>query len=100
MTAAVSTVLASVASTLINLPIVYRETKDRAAIRGLLLISLLITIFGVASFGLLDMFHPGPGFTVGLALGRDIQSCCGQTWRYFSYLRNDGRNRFAIRTDN
>jgi uncharacterized membrane protein (DUF4010 family) len=58
MTAAVSTVLASVASTLINLPIIYRETKDRASIRGLLLISLLITVLGLASLGLLDILYP------------------------------------------
>jgi uncharacterized membrane protein (DUF4010 family) len=59
MAAAVSTVLASVASTLINLPIIYRETKDRASIRGLLLISLLITVLGLVSLGVLDMFYPG-----------------------------------------
>jgi uncharacterized membrane protein (DUF4010 family) len=54
MIAAVSTVLASVASTLVNLPIVYRETGDRALVRSLLLVSLLITVVGLAALGIVD----------------------------------------------
>lgn len=54
MIAAVSTVLASVASTLVNLPIVYRATRDRVLVRNLLVISLLITLLGLVSLGALD----------------------------------------------
>jgi uncharacterized membrane protein (DUF4010 family) len=58
--AAVSTVLASVASTLVNLPIIYRETRDRTLIRRLVLVSLLIAIVGLATLGLLDALIPKP----------------------------------------
>ncbi len=57
--AAVSTVIACVASTLINLPIVYRATRDRVLIRNLVLISLLITTLGLLSLGLLDFLTRG-----------------------------------------
>jgi uncharacterized membrane protein (DUF4010 family) len=57
MIAAVSTVLASVASTLINLPIIYRETRDRVLIRSLLLVSMLITVVGLATLWLLHSFR-------------------------------------------
>lgn len=55
--AAVSAVLASVASTLVNLPIVYRETRDRPLVRNLILVSLLIAALGVAALGLLDVLN-------------------------------------------
>jgi uncharacterized membrane protein (DUF4010 family) len=59
MTAAISTVLASVASTLVNLPIVYRATRDRILVRNLFFISLLITMFGLISFGVFDVLRHG-----------------------------------------
>ena len=54
MVAAFSTVLASVTSTLVNLPIVYQATRDRILVRNLFFISLLITIPGLISLGVLD----------------------------------------------
>jgi uncharacterized membrane protein (DUF4010 family) len=51
-TAALSTVVTSIASTLVNLPIVYRATKDRRLIRILLLISVVITALGLSVLGL------------------------------------------------
>jgi uncharacterized membrane protein (DUF4010 family) len=59
MTAALSTVLASVASTLVNLPIVYRATRDRILVRNLFFISLLITMLGLLSLGIFDALRPG-----------------------------------------
>jgi uncharacterized membrane protein (DUF4010 family) len=59
MTAAISTVLASVASTLVNLPIVYRATRDRILVRNLFFISLLITMFGLISLGVFDVLRHG-----------------------------------------
>ena len=59
MIAAISTVLASVASTLVNLPIVYRATRDRILVRNLFFISLLITMFGLISLGIFDVLRPG-----------------------------------------
>ena len=59
MIAAVSTVLASVASTLVNLPIVYRQTRDSLLVRNLLFISLLITLAGLISLGVLDALGRG-----------------------------------------
>jgi uncharacterized membrane protein (DUF4010 family) len=59
MIAAISTVLASVASTLVNLPIVYRATRDRILVRSLFFISLLITMFGLISLGVFDVLRPG-----------------------------------------
>jgi uncharacterized membrane protein (DUF4010 family) len=56
MIAAVSTVLASVASTLVNLPIIYRETHDRTLTRNLLFISLLIAAMGLVTLGVMDAF--------------------------------------------
>lgn len=55
--AAISTVVACVASALVNLPIVYRATRDRSLIRNLLMISLLITTLGLVSLGLLDFIR-------------------------------------------
>jgi hypothetical protein len=46
--------MASVASTLVNRPIVYRATRDRSLVRNLFFISLLITILGLTSLGVLD----------------------------------------------
>jgi len=60
--AALSTILASVASTLVNLPIVYRATQDRVLIRSLLLISLVITVLGLIAFAASE--------AVGLAAAR------------------------------
>jgi uncharacterized membrane protein (DUF4010 family) len=57
--AAISTVLASVASTLVNIPIVYRETHDRALARSLFLISLLITVLGLVSLEILRLLNFG-----------------------------------------
>jgi uncharacterized membrane protein (DUF4010 family) len=59
MNAAVSTVLASVASTLINLPIIYRETRDRILVRRLFLVSLLITILGLVALGIVGALTSG-----------------------------------------
>jgi uncharacterized membrane protein (DUF4010 family) len=59
MIAAVSTVLASIASTLVNLPIVYRATRDRILVRNLFFISLLITMLGLISLGVFDALRPG-----------------------------------------
>lgn len=59
--AAACTVLASVASTLVNLPILYRETRDRALIRSLLLISLLIALVGLVAVGVIDAFIRSDG---------------------------------------
>jgi uncharacterized membrane protein (DUF4010 family) len=59
MIAAISTVLASVASTLVNLPIVYRATRDRILVRNLFFISLLITMFGLISLAAFDVLRPG-----------------------------------------
>lgn len=56
LVAAFSAVLASVASALINLPIVYRATKDRSLVRQLLLISLLSTGAGLAALAVLARF--------------------------------------------
>lgn len=53
--AALSTVVTSIASTLVNVPIVYRETKDRRLIRILLLISVAITVLGLSVLGLVDL---------------------------------------------
>ncbi|WP_051669409.1 MgtC/SapB family protein [Bryobacter aggregatus] len=47
--AAVSTVAASIASTLVNLPIIYRETQDRDLVRDLFVISIAITITGLGA---------------------------------------------------
>jgi uncharacterized membrane protein (DUF4010 family) len=58
MIAAISTVLASVASTLVNLPIVYRATRDRILVRNLFFISLLITMLGLISLGVFDALRP------------------------------------------
>lgn len=55
MIAAVATVFASVASTLMNIPIVYRETRDRTLVRSLLLVSSMIVLLGLAGLGLLDL---------------------------------------------
>jgi uncharacterized membrane protein (DUF4010 family) len=52
--AAACAVVASVASTLVNLPILYRETRDRVLIRSLLLISLLIAFVGLEALGVID----------------------------------------------
>jgi len=49
-------VLASVASTLVNLPILYRETRDRALIRSLLLISVLIALVGLVALEAIEAF--------------------------------------------
>jgi uncharacterized membrane protein (DUF4010 family) len=57
--AAVSTVLASVASTLVNLPIVYRATRDSILVRNLFFISLLITMLGLISLGVFDALRRG-----------------------------------------
>ena len=61
MIAAVCAVLASVASTLVNLPIVYRETRDRTLVRSLLSISLLIAVVGLAALGVIDALSPRSG---------------------------------------
>jgi uncharacterized membrane protein (DUF4010 family) len=59
MTAALSTVLASVASTIVNLPILYRETRDRELIRSLLMVSILVTVVGLAALGALGALRIG-----------------------------------------
>ena len=61
--AAACAVLASVASTLVNLPILYRETRDRALIRTLLLISLLIALAGLAALGAIDALQNRRNFS-------------------------------------
>jgi uncharacterized membrane protein (DUF4010 family) len=55
--AALATVLASVASTLVNLPILYRQTHDRKLIQSLLIVSLFITVLGLVALGILDTVH-------------------------------------------
>ncbi|MES1256892.1 MAG: DUF4010 domain-containing protein [Acidobacteriota bacterium] len=57
MVAAVSTVLASVASTLINLPIIYRATGDRALVRSLLFATVLISIVGLLAMEILHILN-------------------------------------------
>lgn len=58
MIAAISTVLASVASTLVNLPIIYRETRDRTLVRNLAFVSLLIACLGVGALAGVDVLSP------------------------------------------
>jgi hypothetical protein len=54
-------VLAFVASTFVNLPILYRETRDRILIRSWLLTSLLIAVPGLAALGAIDVLNPASG---------------------------------------
>jgi uncharacterized membrane protein (DUF4010 family) len=54
-TAALSTVLTSIASTLVNLPIIYRQTRDRGLVRIRLLISVAITILGISVLAVVDL---------------------------------------------
>jgi uncharacterized membrane protein (DUF4010 family) len=56
--AALATVLASVSSMLANLPIVYRETRDRVLIRNLLAIFLLIAALGLIALGVWSVLRP------------------------------------------
>lgn len=56
-TAALSTILASIASTLVNVPIVYRATRDRKVVRNLFLTSLLIVVLGLIALLVLDVLR-------------------------------------------
>jgi uncharacterized membrane protein (DUF4010 family) len=52
--AALATVLASIASAAANLPIVYRQTKDRRLMKALLIISALVTGLGLLALALVN----------------------------------------------
>jgi uncharacterized membrane protein (DUF4010 family) len=56
--AALSTVVASTASALVNLPILYRQNHDRAMILRLFAISAAITATGLAALLLIHFLHP------------------------------------------
>ena len=57
--AAVSTVVASVASALVNLPVLYRQNRDPIMIRRLLLISVAVAGVGLAALAIIYFFHLG-----------------------------------------
>jgi uncharacterized membrane protein (DUF4010 family) len=52
--AAISTVVASIASTVINIPIIYRETRDTRLLRTLLAVSAAIAVLGLAVLGAVE----------------------------------------------
>jgi uncharacterized membrane protein (DUF4010 family) len=55
--ATLSTVVASAASALVNLPILYRQTRDRSMVSRLLVISAIITGTGLAALAIMHVFH-------------------------------------------
>lgn len=57
--AALCAILASIASTVVNLPIVYRSFRNAQLMRRLVLVSSLISLIGLAAFGIeMAIFSP------------------------------------------
>jgi uncharacterized membrane protein (DUF4010 family) len=55
--AALSTVVASAASALVNLPILFRQNRDKSTIRRLIAITAVITGMGLAALFIIDVLH-------------------------------------------
>ncbi len=57
-TAGIATILTSVSSSLVNLPLVYQQTRQRMLVRKLAVTSILIVLLGGIVLGILIRFHP------------------------------------------